>query len=130
MPCSTDVPTVSTYTDVIQSLVQLTSNSAYDFIVIGADFNCCLANTAQGTAKDISDFVEQENLFCVSNAMPSCTLDYTFESKANGAQTFIDHFIVSKNLQECIETYYVSNDIENPSDHLPSFLHLTVNGNI
>ena len=130
MPCSTNVPTADTYTDVIQSLVQLTSNSAYDFIVIGGDFNCCLANTAQGPAKDISDFVEQENLFCVSNAMHSCTIDYTFESKANGAQIFIDHFIVSKNLQECIETHYVCNDIENPSDHLPLFLHINVSGNI
>ena len=107
MPCSTNVPTVDTYTDVIQSLVQLTSNSAYDFIVIGGDFNCCLANTAKGPAKHISDFVDQEHLFSVSNTMHSCTIDYTFESKTNAAQTFLDHFIVSKNLQECIETYHV-----------------------
>ena len=74
--------------------------------------------------KDIAQFVNEENLFCVSDSNDSHDINFTFESKANKSQSFIDHFILSNNLDNSVEAYYVCNDVENPSDHLPLFLHL------
>ena len=43
-------------------------------------------------------FVKVEELLCVSQMSDVCNITYTFECKANGAQSFIDHFLISPNL--------------------------------
>ena len=118
---------VDTRSDVTQALAHLTDNSTYDFIIIGGDFNCCLTDR---TKKVISQFIENKNLFCVSYLSHSHNIKYTFESKANKSQSFIDHFFFSQNLENCVESYYVCNDLENPSDRLPLFRHLGMSENI
>ena len=116
--------------DVTESLTQLTNSCTYDFIIIGGDFNCCFTDKSKESVKDITQFVCDENLFCVSDLNDSHNIKFTFESKANNSQSFIDHFILSNNLINCVESYYVCNDVENPSDHLPLFLHLRMSENI
>ena len=59
-----------------------------------------------------------------------CNMAYTFKSKANGAQSFIDHFLISPKLRKNITKRAVKNDIENLSAHLPVFLHLNIDHNI
>ena len=48
--------------------------------------------------RQIMSFVKGEELLSVSQMADVCNIAYTFESKANGAQSFIDHFLISPNL--------------------------------
>ena len=101
MPGCAKLHLVDTRSDVTQTLAHLTDSSTYVFIIIGGDFNCCLTDRTKNSVKEISQFMENENLFCVSDLSHSHNIKYTFESKANKSQSFIDHFFLSQNLENC-----------------------------
>ena len=100
--CSVYIPrcaklcSVDTRSDVTQTLAHLTDSSTYDLIIIGGDFNCCLTDRTKKSVKEMSQFTENENLFCVSDISHSHNIKYTFECKANKLQSFIDHFFLAK----------------------------------
>ena len=122
--------TRDTVQDVLHSLSYLCNNNSFDYFIIGGDINTCLSNTGQPMTRQIMSFVKDEELLCVSQMADVCKIAYTFESKANGAQSFIDHFLISPNLGKSITECALKNDIENLSDHLPVCLHLDIDHNI
>ena len=130
MPCNNHSDYEHTYQEVLQDLSTLSENDNYEFIIIGGDFNSSLVTASNKMSRDINSFMENNNLCCVSLHPNFDNITYTFESKANGCQSFIDHFIVSKNLYNSVLFYDVHNEIENPSDHLPVFLELKNNGGL
>ncbi|ELU01739.1 hypothetical protein CAPTEDRAFT_217538 [Capitella teleta] len=54
------------------------------------------------------------------------TVGFTYNNEATGAQSVLDHFIVSENLLGSIESYSCLHEGDNLSDHLPVCLNLDV----
>ncbi|ELU17989.1 hypothetical protein CAPTEDRAFT_190211 [Capitella teleta] len=54
------------------------------------------------------------------------TVGFTYNNEATGAQSVLDHFIVSENLFGSIESYSCLHEGDNLSDHLPVCLNLDV----
>ena len=79
MPGCAKLCSVDIRSDATQTLAHLTDSSTYDFIIIGGDFNCCLTDRTKNSVKEISQFTENENLFCVSDLSHSHNVKYTFE---------------------------------------------------
>ena len=114
MPCQmSGSNTRDTVQDVLHSLSYLCNNNRFAYFVIGGDFNTCLSSTDQAMTRQIMSFVKDEELLCVSQMADVCNIAYTFESKTNGAQSFIDHFLISPNLGKNITECAVKNDIKN-----------------
>ena len=67
MPGCSKLCLVDTRNDVTQALAHLTDSSTNDFIIIGGDLYCCLTERTKNSVQDISQFIENEKLFCVSD---------------------------------------------------------------
>ena len=62
---------------------------------------------------------------CISHVTDE--VDFSFESKGNGKRSIIDHFIVLDNMFFLINDYYVTNDVDNFSDHSPIYPNFIYN---
>ena len=71
------------------------------------------------------DFMEQHTL-CGGLFSPKADISFSFESKANGHISLINHFLLSENLFEKVITYNCLNDVDNVSDHLPVFMQFKI----
>jgi patatin-like phospholipase/acyl hydrolase len=66
---------------------------------------------------------EELKMFCdVENLFP-CTLSSRFDishtyENSNGARSFIDHFIISRNFSDFVRSLYTYDTINNSSDHV------------
>lgn len=61
---------------------------------------------------------------CVNHSVSQ--IDFIYENDCIGEHSTIDHFIVPENLFVEIQLYTCVQDEDNPSDHYPPLLHLSV----
>ena len=54
------------------------------------------------------------------------SIDFTYESDANGARYTIDDFIISDSLINCVNKYITFNDVDNMSHHLPLCMYINL----
>ena len=94
------------------------------YIIVGGDLNTDISRVQSRQRLALLDFVQRENLLLALNHQLA-NVDYTYESKANGSRSLIDHFIVSESIHDLINCYEVSHHGYNISDH--SSLHLGLN---
>lgn len=93
-------------------------------VIIGGDFNTDLGRVQSQHRLALLDFMREENLlFGVHHDVSQ--VDFTYESKSNGCKSLIDHFLLSENMFNCIDSYEVLHQGHNLSDH--SSLHLGLN---
>ena len=71
--------------------------------------------------------MDNENLAFVLEKF-SDDVHYTFTGIKHN-HSLIDHYIVSQNLLETISQYYTVDSVDNLSDHLPLFCHLSIDNN-
>ena len=99
-----------------------------DYCVIAGDLNTDLSRLNSGNTLSLQSFVDNENLASVWDKF-SDDVQYTFTSIQHN-HSLIYHYIVSQNLLETISLYYTVDSVDNLSDHLPLFCHLSNDNNI
>ena len=104
------------YKDILDNIVSLCQSTNATMLCVGGDFNTDITrNTLQ---------TQVFNEFCIDNDMFCCArnehieITFTYLSKINGSQTFIDHFLISENLRDKLLHFESIDNIQNPSDHV------------
>lgn len=120
MPCDTthDLSNANEYQTVLDLVAQQCIKSNCDHIVIAGDLNTEFSRINSLHTQYIRNFISRECLKCCADHAV-CDIEYTHESKINGARSHIDHFIISENLFNRICDYYVKHEGDNMSDHFP-----------
>ena len=113
------------YQDILAEISVISRNNDSTFIMIGGDFNTDMnRNTLQ--TDQLKQFCDSE-FFIISDLLPSSSIEYTFECKSTGNKTFIDHMLITENMQPFIKSCSSYDSINNVSDHLPVILELDIN---
>lgn len=115
--CSVYMPQKDNYNEYEETLgilSELCSSNGIVRIVIGGDFNIDMARPSDRNFNLLHRFITRESLFLGTHYKE---IDYTFESKINGAKSKLDYFMVSENLVEFINEHKVRHEVDNPSDH-------------
>ena len=100
----------------LNDIDMLLNDVLIDYAIIGGDFNTDLDRASPQT-QTLQNFMHDRRLeFCISK--PCSTIDYTFCSKATGARSLIDHFVVSENFTSNINSYESLDNVDNFSDHI------------
>ena len=115
------------YNDVLSKISGCMIEYKIAYCVIAGDLNTDLSRLNLGNTLSLQSFVDNENLaFVLENF--SGDVQYT----STGIQhnhSLIDHYIVSLNLSDTISQNYTVDPVDNLSDHLPLFCHLSINNN-
>ena len=98
-----------------------------DYCVIAGDLNTDLSRLNSGNTLSLQSFVDNENLAFVLDKF-SGDVQYTFTGIQHN-HSLIYHYIVSQNLLDTISQYYTVDSVDNLSDHLPLFCHLSMDNN-
>ena len=88
------------YNEVLSAIHMLQSSYTLHYIICGGDWN--------------TDFTRKTCVNLVSNAQ-----QFIYVSDMNGSQYLIDHFVISDNLLNYVNSSDVRHDIDNHLDHLP-----------
>ncbi len=115
------------YCAVLSELERLIIELNADYIVCAGDFNTDFSRTASLHTNALSSFIHDVSL-CSLHDLPmyEYNVPFTYESKANGARSILDHFFVSQNLYSLMKDVYVSFSVENSSDHYPLHVYFDI----
>ncbi len=104
MPCDSNTDAnLNEFTEVLgedSSVCQL-ENTVYG--IIGGDFNADCSRLDSLRTRSLRGFISSENLIHVGITEGDNHV-YTYESKANGSRSFIDHFLISDGLNDNVST--------------------------
>ena len=89
--------------DVFTDVESLIKEFGEQYIIVGGDFNASFSKTGYNTNALVS-FMRRQHLQCALNHHTS-EVQFTFESKANGSRSIIDHFLLSEVLMKNILHY-------------------------
>lgn len=109
------------YSEVLQEISAIKESNNARFIFIGGDLNTDMSRLNSPHTVMLRQFLEEENLN-LAQTHRSSTADYTYESRATGGRSLIDHFLVSDNVYELITVYDAEHKAYNPSDHSCLFM--------
>ena len=96
LPCD-DRYRSGNYFDLVDTLSQISciiGDCEVNSILLAGDFNCDFSRNSPHVAA-VREFIAANDLFLCLNH-PTSDVDYTFECKASGSFSLIDHFAVSK----------------------------------
>ncbi|ELU04475.1 hypothetical protein CAPTEDRAFT_211924 [Capitella teleta] len=117
MPCDAlyDDASLQIFIDVIneiESMIEL--HNDIDVVVVGCDLNTDVNRANSLHVQPIHDFCDRQSLqLCVNS--PVSQVDFTYEIDFSGANSHIDHFLVSENVFNGIQQYVVCCDGDNLS---------------
>ena len=127
-PCDTNNNEhLQDYNDVLSDISGCMIQHKIDYCVIAGDLNTDLSRLNSGNILSLQSFVDNENLAFVLEKF-SDDVQYTFTGIQHN-HSLIDHYIVPQNLLETISQYYTVDSVDNLSDHLPLFCHLSIDDN-
>ncbi len=92
------------------------------YIICGGDYNTDFSRVRSLHTCALIDFCNDNYLVCTG--ILGGSIDHTYHSDMNGITSIIDHIIISSSLMSTIKEYYVIDDIDNNSDHLPLLMTL------
>ena len=124
MPCDTyhDQSNVDEFYNVLSEVDHLIVSRNPEYVMCAGDFNTDFRRQASLHTTALRNFLHEEEL-CVLHDFDFYDVPFTFESKANGARSILDHVFISPNLLERVKEVYTSFSINNGSDHYP--LHVS-----
>jgi retron-type reverse transcriptase len=127
MPCDTlyDQNNIDEFKDILNEVNQLSIIHNPDHIICAGDFNTDFTRLNSLHTRALCSFLNDENL-CTLHDLHMYDVPYTFESKANGCRSSIDHFFVNRELHDAARKVYVSHSIDNMSDHIPLHAHFEI----
>ena len=123
-PCDTNNNEyLQEYNDVLSDISSCMIKHNIDYCIIAGDLNTDLSRVNSGNTLSLQSFVEKENL---SYALKTFSKDvqYTFTGIQHN-HSLLDYFIVSQNLIDTNSHYFTADSVDNLSDHLPLFCHLS-----
>ena len=124
MPCDVkSTESFDMYNHILSVISTYCVDNNVDGYMIGGDFNISLFCNESRHTISLDKLVEEECLYFCYNHVVS-NVDFTYFS-STGAQTLIDHFIISSNMSQCITTNDTLDIIHNISDHMPVLLVLS-----
>ena len=126
MPCDDNSnANYEEYGDTLYEMITLIESYKGHDIIIGGDFNVDFSRNNSRNLRILSQFINDEQLNCITLRCPRDT--FTFENSRHN-RSFIDHFIVSERLNNCIA--YVYDEGDNLSDHKPITIETTLTTNL
>ena len=95
-------------------------------IICGGDWNTDFTRKTSLLTKSLVSFCDYEGLTCVH--LVSNAEQFTYVSDMNGSKSLIDHFLLSDNLLNYVNSSDVRDDIDNHSDHLAitMYFHISI----
>ncbi len=121
MPCDLRANSIE-YRNILSIIEALQCKHNPVYIICGGDYNTDFSRVVSSHTCALIDYCRINNLGCTG--MLGKPIDYTYQSDMNGATSTIDHIVLSDSLLSIITDYYVIDDIDNNSDHLPLFMAL------
>ena len=118
MPCDDGLNNrnVLEYKDILNNIVSLCQSTNATMLCVGGDFNTDINRNSPQT-QVFNDFCTDHDMFCCAR-MENLDFNFTYLSKINGHQSFIDHFVISDNLRDKVLNFESIDNIKNPSDHI------------
>ena len=113
------------YQDILAEISIISRTIESSFIMIGGDFNTDLEKINLQT-NQLIQFCDSES-FIISDLLPLSNVKYTFECQSSGNKSFIDHILVTPNIQSYIKSCVAYDSINNSSDHISVILELNIN---
>ena len=115
MPCDTTCNN-SEYDSILSEISTICQMHNIEFVIIGGDFNTDFSRINSCNTQSLVNFMDNENLICGLTNNKSKVI-YTFESKASGDKSTIDHFVFSESLFGKLDYYESLHHGDNLSDH-------------
>ncbi len=125
MPCD-NTGDINTYNEVWADAINICNAHDAQYVIFAGDLNTDLTRHNSAHTTGLIDLCRSENFTCVKTH-PQCQIDYSYESKINGQKSCLDHFIISDNLHDSVQSCYVAHDYDNMSDHSVVYLNLLLN---
>ena len=97
------------FNNICMELGSVIEREHFNHVVIGGDFNTSFDRKTKNLTT-LLDFMEQHTL-CGGLFSTKADISFSFESKANGHKSLIDHFLLSENLFEKVITYNCLDDM-------------------
>ena len=118
MPCDTthDVNNQVIFDESLNELISIADLENVSSIIIGGDFNTDLSRSNSLHTLSVERLVACGDVSLLNN-LPGYDVDYTYESVMSLARSTIDHFLVSCNLIEYVQTVSIEHSADNLSDH-------------
>ena len=108
------------FRDVLAEASALVMRFGVDHVIYGGDFNTDFTRRASLHTASLNRFLVDEDLV----EPPGSAIDYSYENVVTGDRSFIDHFLITDNLRDRVNSYYCAHDGHNLSDHSPIFIEL------
>lgn len=126
MPCDTEVDETNNdlFRSILRELNDLSVSLNIDFVVCGGDFNCDLSRFRSLHTQSLLEFINNEN-FELIDRMPLSQISFTYESMSNQSRSKIDHFMLTQNMCDLVESMTCDLSPDNTSDH--NVISLTLN---
>lgn len=127
MPCDTfyDRDNLFEFNEVLDEMSRVCSDEEVDFVICSGDFNTDFSRLTSLHTQALSSFLVNENLCSIHN-LDCYNVPFTFESKANGARSTLDHCFASPDLIPQINEANVSFSVDNMSDHYPLHVYFEI----
>ena len=104
------------YQDILSEISTICQRECVTYVCLAGDFNTDFTRSNHQT-QELIEFCHAETLAPLTQSSKS-SVTCTFDS-AVGSNSCIDHIIVTENLAEMLNKYYVIDNINNFSDHTP-----------
>ena len=118
---------VHTYDDLLLKLVSDIANvleyNPECTVILGGDFNIVFVK--EMSCREVFKYFGKSRKLKLCDSKVVSPIRITYRSKANGSESFIDHFFVNEALFAKVQTSEIIDSGVNLSDHLPLVLHFS-----
>ena len=127
MPCGTYSSHIvdQEYEDCIDYIETIFNNTECNYFICAGDFNTCFSRL-NAHSSSLNDFIERNNL-AVTWDHPTSIKDNTYCNLSPNHFSYIDHFVVTRNIFDCISGNGVVCEAINPSNHNVVYLQFDFN---
>jgi len=123
-PCASKEDYKDISIDLIGQLEDLLIRPDIRSVIIGGDFNCTL-DVDSWSSRQITELMRDYNMeACTNLGVDISAVNYTYVHESLSHYSYLDYFIVSKNLCPSVCSLEICDDEPNFSDHLPVLLKL------
>ena len=113
--CANHSDKLSEYSETLNTVSGLLVELEFDYVIVGGDLNTDFRHLGSKAVTLFESFMLKESLQIFSS--DNNQIDYTFQSKIDGSESIIDHFVGCNNVSNITSEYCVLHSCDNLSDH-------------
>ena len=113
--CANHSDKLSEYSETLNTVSGLLVELEFDYVIVGGDLNTDFRRLGSKAVTLFESFMLKESLQIFSS--DNNQIDYTFQSKIDGSESIIDHFVGCNNVSNITSEYCVLHSCDNLSDH-------------